>query len=545
MPLPEQTFVQLDKTPIEGQLDTQLIQLAPNLDIGSRDNSETRPVLDLPINGAETSSLSGGQGMDYVRRDGTVEHAASREEALRLCPVLGQMALRDPEAANLFLDLAEMGRTKMDEEAHQKMSTKLAPDHESNTVKPEAPKVEMSEKSPVATSSVVVPEQYSKIDLLKTREPSSDRVLGKLGDVLQSSVNLDHRAEEVRRILDQLAENPIVEPEPMAEVAAVTKINTSAESLGGSDMYILSADAVEEKQPIVVGLSKTAKSQTTSVEKSTHPDLVVHRHIGASQTIDSEQQARLGYKIIQQPERTIKKDEELSLPVDETGKGVRRQSVTLQRVESVERTEPADISEPISHELQIYENFNEALAQVTELAKLVSVDQFDEPTESDAPAEALRDQIKPVPAVAQVLVQRMSELEASSQAELAPQVTSVMEAVQHINQSYSVSPEAVQAARDKLAGAVAELFEQLNIDYEAADVEQFIAVILRPDFANLTLPDVNFAEFDLEKDGTHEAKKRLVSAAADLIDGAGYSLERLIGVIMLIGLTAGRVAKAA
>src|SRR5487761_1693947 len=59
------------------------------------------------------------QGYEYTRQDGTVEHAGNREEAIKLCPVLGKLATQDSEAANMLLDMASIGQSKMAEKAER------------------------------------------------------------------------------------------------------------------------------------------------------------------------------------------------------------------------------------------------------------------------------------------------------------------------------------------------------------------------------------------------------------------------------------------
>lgn len=68
-----------------------------------------------PDNFAEAAT----HGYEYRRQDGTVEHAPNREAAIRLCPVLGEMAMNDPEAANLLLDMASIGQDMMAEKAER------------------------------------------------------------------------------------------------------------------------------------------------------------------------------------------------------------------------------------------------------------------------------------------------------------------------------------------------------------------------------------------------------------------------------------------
>lgn len=55
----------------------------------------------------------------YQRADGTVEHAASVEDAIARCPVLGELALRAPDQANALLALASTPSTEKPDAAKQ------------------------------------------------------------------------------------------------------------------------------------------------------------------------------------------------------------------------------------------------------------------------------------------------------------------------------------------------------------------------------------------------------------------------------------------
>jgi hypothetical protein len=58
-----------------------------------------------PVVEAEQYLQQPETGLQYTRSDGTVEHASNIDEAARLCPVLGRMALENPE---LFEKMSEM-----------------------------------------------------------------------------------------------------------------------------------------------------------------------------------------------------------------------------------------------------------------------------------------------------------------------------------------------------------------------------------------------------------------------------------------------------
>jgi hypothetical protein len=189
--------------------------------------------------------------------------------------------------------------------------------------------------------------------------------------------------------------------------------------------------------------------------------------------------------------------------------------------------------------LQIYSNFREALQtlisgheSIAEVESLNSIDAIE--TEGT----------EPLSNIVTVVVEKLDSIEIGERSDVNSELSGIVEMVQIIR-SEAAESETAQAAQAKLKQAVVALFEKLDIEYEADDVDKFIAVILRPDFISLLLPAENYVIADLEKDGTHEAKKRLSSTAADFVNGAQYSLEKLLGVIMLIGSVPSQPAQSA
>lgn len=82
---------------------------------------------------AAASLAAGEAGYVYQRADGTVERAHSAEDAFRRCPVLGELALKSPDQANILLELAAAGNEIIAAEAKKvpqkpQVSEKTAPE---------------------------------------------------------------------------------------------------------------------------------------------------------------------------------------------------------------------------------------------------------------------------------------------------------------------------------------------------------------------------------------------------------------------------------
>ncbi len=65
-------------------------------------------VIDMQVSAAPTPEEAAAI-YTYQRQDGTVERARSAQDAIDRCPVLGKLAIEDPEQANVLLELAADG----------------------------------------------------------------------------------------------------------------------------------------------------------------------------------------------------------------------------------------------------------------------------------------------------------------------------------------------------------------------------------------------------------------------------------------------------
>ncbi len=192
--------------------------------------------------------------------------------------------------------------------------------------------------------------------------------------------------------------------------------------------------------------------------------------------------------------------------------------------------------------LQIYEDFTEALQALVlppeQLAPESSVSltngHEDESANNDGAKES-----QPLPVIVVKIAERLAELETEEKKVVAPVLANIVEVIHtaELNETHAAESAAVAELHLELSIRVAELCERLGIEYEKEDVEQFVAVILRPDFKPPKKPEALPAA-DLEHDGTREAKIHLRSTAAGLIADVEQRLQRLLGSLVLLRATA-------
>jgi hypothetical protein len=138
----------------------------------------------------------------YQREDGTVERALNAEDAIARCPVLGKLAVEDPEQANVLLELASAGKDNVAAATHKELGAKPKEKPEvgqklAETVKSDKettePKIEqLTAAVSVTRDSVIIPDVTGQLD----------RMLADQITVKQAS----HMAEIHRLMKDQIEE---------------------------------------------------------------------------------------------------------------------------------------------------------------------------------------------------------------------------------------------------------------------------------------------------------------------------------------------------
>ncbi|HVV66926.1 MAG TPA: hypothetical protein VHB72_02540 [Candidatus Saccharimonadales bacterium] len=190
--------------------------------------------------------------------------------------------------------------------------------------------------------------------------------------------------------------------------------------------------------------------------------------------------------------------------------------------------------------LQVYEDFSEALHLLVATAGEHPIAEQEAglvvANEGDLASTDEDRRIKAAPGIAVVVTESLGELKDEDKVEAALVLTTIAETVNLIKkfEDSPADPEAIETIQAELEDAVITLFKRLSIEYERDDVEQFIAILSRPDFQ---LPQPEAKEFnfaDLEHDGTQEAKIHFSSASGSIASTVGHNLELLLGTFALL-----------
>jgi hypothetical protein len=442
------------------------------------------------------------QDYEYIRQDGTVEYAANREEAIKLCPVLGKLAVQDSEAANLLLDIASIGQAKLAEKAERP--------------KPETP------KQTEPTVKLIEPVEQAKI---QTSEKASEAVRSETA--VRTYIDHQERRAHEAAILETVTST---DPKPVTESGKIIPGQTEPEQ-----------DSPQKRpspaQPHAIAESRLTHEQleheagqvimpikVVAATKLAEPQLDVIQTARQTPTDEMQTIGRVVEPAKQGPQAS-QEDVEQALPtvVDVTSEKLDRES------------------------LRIYEDFRDALAlviapsseQLMSETEANTVTGENEPRDIDEAQEA-----EPLPVIAVTVSARLNELAAGDRETIVPVLAEIVETIRVIEalKSEDAELEVVEIVQMGLEDLVVTLFERLGIEYEAADVEQFVAVLLRPTFQppepeikELTIPD-------LEHDGTHEAKFYSASTAAGFFTEAEHGLERLLGTFVLLSAIARHAA---
>lgn len=194
--------------------------------------------------------------------------------------------------------------------------------------------------------------------------------------------------------------------------------------------------------------------------------------------------------------------------------------------------------------LEICDEFTFALQTLILESDLAQVDEDDDLIEfpadqskSNRPVEETKPQQEPVPPVpnfARVITDRLHELVVEEKRIVAPVLREVLGTaliIEALEQDED-EPEVVEAVLAQLEEHVICLFEELGITYTPEDIEQFIYVLLRPDFRPLQhVPSET--PFDPRTEGTHEAKGHSTQLTYTDLDEVDYAAGHLLGKVAL------------
>lgn len=204
----------------------------------------------------------------------------------------------------------------------------------------------------------------------------------------------------------------------------------------------------------------------------------------------------------------------IPLPVSENGAS---EHATLS-----ETLEPVTWDKELDKEpLALYEDFSEALHTLIDAVDIETVTDNELPavlTDSKQLLEALSEPGS-VPAVVVVVAERLDALPAAEKETVAPTLQGIVGATEVVTALVieTAELEVIEAATAELEEYITVLFEQLGITYEMEDIEQFMQMLLRPDFQPPQPETLDVIEVDLEHDGTHEARIHWQGAATTLL----------------------------
>ncbi|HEY5549778.1 MAG TPA: hypothetical protein VIK37_01065 [Candidatus Saccharimonadales bacterium] len=105
----------------------------------------------------------------YQRADGTVERAFSAEDAIARCPVLGRLAIEAPEQVNTLLELAALGKEKIEKENKEepdkpKLEEKIEVEQEPKTNEPKKQITDTNTERTVKPEPVLEIQEHSYVE---------------------------------------------------------------------------------------------------------------------------------------------------------------------------------------------------------------------------------------------------------------------------------------------------------------------------------------------------------------------------------------------
>ncbi|HSX35832.1 MAG TPA: hypothetical protein VLH84_02750 [Patescibacteria group bacterium] len=140
----------------------------------------------------------------------------------------------------------------------------------------------------------------------------------------------------------------------------------------------------------------------------------------------------------------------------------------------------------------------------------------------------------PAVAIRRLVAERLAAAEPAQKEALAPIVQSIAGAVHglHVLQARAAPPETIAAVAEQLEELCQTLFSALDIEYDAGTAKYFMQSLLRPDFLpNNDQPTA--LPYDLERDGTREAHRRVLSFVQMAINAEHQLLYSLLGIMTL------------
>lgn len=147
---------------------------------------------------------------------------------------------------------------------------------------------------------------------------------------------------------------------------------------------------------------------------------------------------------------------------------------------------------------------------------------------------------EPVPSIVVTVVEQLDSITDDTKETVAPLLHDIVMSVQIVEALHidSAAPEIIEAMVVQLEEEVASLFEALGIAYDTESITQFVGVLLRPTFQ--PVHHHHRAMIDIERQGTHEVKRRFAQIVSNSLADVEHEAERMIGGLMLQHISAPR-----
>jgi hypothetical protein len=177
-------------------------------------------------------------------------------------------------------------------------------------------------------------------------------------------------------------------------------------------------------------------------------------------------------------------------------------------------------------DLEVYEDFKEALFGYIELAQPHTVG-------TESAGHNLENE-ESLPPIITKVAERLELLEADDKEQVAPLLKNIVGVVHGLQllEEREASPELTEEVHNQLEELCVELFEALGIDYNEEDINQFIAVIISPDFKASVKAEPRFNLADLTTEGAHEAKQQQMCLGDDQV--VHNRLQCILGMFVLL-----------
>lgn len=181
----------------------------------------------------------------------------------------------------------------------------------------------------------------------------------------------------------------------------------------------------------------------------------------------------------------------------------------------------------------IYDNFLDALSAFTELTPALPDNEISAASDGSEDLELVEPMT--APAIVLTVAERLAELEPDARESVALILKNIVGAIHGLDVlvSRGAQPERVQAVMSQLENFCVKLFENIGIDYNEADIKQFIEVMIHPDFYLTQGLKDDDNPLDLEYLGTHEVKLHFPKLLGSFVD-IEASIRQALGAIALI-----------